>query len=332
MTAIEPALRFEPLHIDVARYASDDFNPFHDPQRWHQIRDNPFHGPVALGFQLEFLVADRIAQLRRRNAEAERIEAQQLAFSNYQFRFAGALRPGEIFRLEVKDTAAGRNGDGTGLSNRLSVRKQNGDLVLLGSQSETRSARYLAGAELSHLPSLQHLPDRITAPGTPYFVKHKYLNTSNGKNFVLAALSDPHDYFDEIAERVYFPPLYTASLISSALLEKGRADGYDFLADPLVYTSHRISVDRRLQSELCSNDCLHILVEGPLEQPGGKGMGRATVEQQLYRCFGLVHGHRILFRAEVQLAPLHAFQYRHQGHRHPMTTAYGSNRTEAPNM
>ncbi len=306
MTAIEPALSFEQIHIDVARHASDDFNPFHDPQRWGQIRDNPFNGPIALGFQLEFLIADRIYRQRRSNGEAELIEAHGLYFSNYEFRFAGALRSGETFRLEVKDTLD-KTARGGGLSNRLMVRKHTGDAVLLGSQSETPTPRFLTEVDLSHLPSLQHLPDRITAPGTPYFLKRKFLNTSNGKNFALAALSDPHNYFDEPAERVYFPPLFTAALLSSALMEKGRSEGYDLNADPLVYTSHRISIDRRLQSTLRSNDCLHLLVEGPLEAQPGKGLGRSAVEQQLYRCFGLIHGKQILFRANVELAPLHAF-------------------------
>ena len=312
MTAIEPALCFDPMHIDVARHASDDFNPFHDPHRWHQVRENPFRGPIALGFQLEFLVADRIAQLRRSNGEGALIENQGLGFSNYQFNFVGALRPREIFRLEVRETVD-RTEQGAGLSNRVNVRKHNGELVLRGSQSETRGARFLADADLSHLPSLQHLPDRIGVPGTAFFLKRKFLNTSNGKNFVLASLSDPHDYFDELDERVYFPPLYTASLISSALLEKGLAQGYDFAADPLVYTSHRISVDRRLQGELASNDCLHLLTEGPLQPPGREALGVYTVDQQLYRCYGLVHG-RVLFRAEVRLAPLHAFASRDRGY------------------
>lgn len=306
MTATESALRFEQLHIDVARNASDDFNPFHDPKRWEQIRDNPFGGPIALGFQLEFLAADRIARQRRSNGEEQRIEAHGLHFSNYEFRFAAALRAGEPFRLEVKDTRD-RIAEGGGLSNRLVVRKYDGHLVLMGTQSETREPRFIPEVEFPHLPSLQHLPDRIHPPGTSYFLKRKFLNTSNGKNFTIAALGDQHDYFDELSDRVQFPPLFTASMLSCALLEKGSASGHDFAADPLVYTSHQISVDRRLQSKLRSNDPLHILVDGPLEEPTSKGLGRSAVEQLHYRCFGLAHGDRILFRAQVQLAPLHAF-------------------------
>ena len=100
--------------------------------------------------------------------------------------------------------------------------------------------------------------------------------------------------------------LFAVALLSNALLEKAWRARYDFTADPMVYTRHQISVDNRLQRGLRSNDRLHILVEGPLAPSGQKGLGRATVEQQLFRCFGLVHGVNLLFRAQVEMAPLHA--------------------------
>lgn len=299
-------LCFEQIHIDVARNSTDDFNPFHDPQRWRRIKDNPFGSPIALGFQLEFLASDRVTTFRQDNRQDGLITQHELRYSNYEFMFTGALQAGEDFSVEIKKTVDKTASEG-GLSNRVVVRKGDGGLVLMGNQSETAQPRFLADAALNDLPSLEHLPDRIVAPGTRYFLKRKFLNTSNGKNFALAALCDQHDYFDELDERVDFPPLFTASLLSSALLEKGWAQGYDFEADPLVYTRHQISVDKRLQRTLRSNDSLHILVEGPLEPPPHRGLGRTAVEQQLYRCFGLLRGHQILFRANVQLAPLHGF-------------------------
>ena len=52
---------FEQIHIDAARNSSDDFNLFHDKNKWQRIRDNPFGGPIVLGFQLECLIEYRIA-------------------------------------------------------------------------------------------------------------------------------------------------------------------------------------------------------------------------------------------------------------------------------
>lgn len=298
-------LCFEQIHIDVARNSTDDFNPFHDPQRWHRIRRNPFGGPIALGFQMEFLAADRVARHRRPSDKAASGADDERPFSNYEFLFAGALPAGESFRVEIKKTVD-RTGSGGGIANRVVIRKRAGDLVLMGTLSETDVPRFLPDVVMSGLPSLEHFPDRVALPGTPFFLKRKFLNTSNAKNFVLGARCAQQDYIDELDERVSFPALFTASLASCALLEKGRYQGHDFEAEPMVYTSHQIAVDKRIQRRLRSNDMLHILVEGPSTLPPPRGLGRAAVEQQCYRCYGVLHGSQILFRASLRLAPLQA--------------------------
>lgn len=300
-------LCFDQFHVDVARNSTDDFNPFHDPRRWRQVVGNPFESTIALGFQIEFLVADRVNAHRRANGEDVLVEQNSRCYTNYEFRFVNALHAGESFKLDIKETLD-KTGSGGGISNRIVVRRSAGEkLILIGTQSETTQPRFLANDTLNELQAVQHLPNGSLTPGGKYFSKRKFLNTSNGKNFALGSLCDQHDYFDELAERVYFAPLFTASLLSSALLEKGWAEGHDFVADPLVYTSHQISVDNRLQKQLRSNDRIHILVEGPLTAQPSKGLGQTPVEQLLYRCFGVLDGHQILFRANVQLAPLHGF-------------------------
>ncbi len=55
---------------------------------------------------------------------------------------------------------------------------------------------------------------------------------------------------------------------------------------------------------LKSNDRLNLLVTVPEKVPAGKGLGKKGFPQQLHRCFGLLSGNRILFRAEVVMAPL----------------------------
>lgn len=298
MHSTPETLRFDQVHIDIARNSTDDFNPFHDPYRWANIRANPFHSPIVLGFQLEFLVADRIHRHRVATGFGETPEC--LGYSNYDFVFVSALQAGEAFTLEVRSTLD----KAAGLSNRVILRKLDGTLVLTGIVSDTAEPRLAVAAELDDLPPLDTLPDRTLIPGTAYFHKRKFLNTSNGKNFCLACLVDQHQYFDELAERVYFPPLFTAALLSNALLERAWSLHYDFEADPVVYTRHQITVDRKLQAALCSNDSLHLLVADPVAAGGAKGLGQSAIEQSRYRCFGLVRGAGPLFRAEVDTAPL----------------------------
>lgn len=307
MPVMSEILHFDQLHIDIARNSTDDFNPFHDPSRWSNICANPFRSTIVLGFQLELLVEDRI--LGHRGPPSDPRGANPgLSHRNYDFIFAGALEANEAFRLELRKPLKKRDGKAAGFSNRAVLRKQDGTLVLTGTVSESDGPQFAADATLAGVPALESVADRTQVPGTAYFLKRKFLNTSNGKNFCLACHLDQRLYFDELAESVSFPPLFTVALLSSALLEKAWLDGYDFEADPLVYTRHRISVDLRLQRALRSNDCLHLLVAGPLPAGDRKGLGRVAIEQQRHRCLGVVRGREVLFRADVEMAPLHAMR------------------------
>jgi hypothetical protein len=307
MSKSSAVYQFAQIHIDVARNSTDDFNPFHDPRRWRNIRGNPFGAPIALGFQLEFLVDHLVARHREETGERRRADACGLRFSNHEFLFAGVLRPGDAFRIDIRNTID-KTSTGGGLSNRVLARRAEGEAgaLLFGTQSDTATPRFLADDEPPRVGSLDRLQDRSLVGEGTYFFKRKFLNTSNAKNFTLSALVDQHYYLDELAERVSFPPMFTASLISCALLEKARLEGYDFEANPLVYTSHRISIDRRLQRTLRSNDRLHLFVSGPKEAMVKKGLGQSAVAQSAYSCFGILREGEVLFRGIVHTAPLEA--------------------------
>ena len=304
LTAEAGVFRFEQLHIDIARNATDDFNPFHDPQRWNRIKGNTFIAPVALGFQIECLLDHLLDRYRQREGDGAQ-DSNGLHFCNYEFKFAAALLCGEEFQVAIKKTT-NRTSKGGGLSNRLTVRKVDGCPVLIGSRSDTPAPRFLPDDQIPGLPDVTGVEDRSTIAGTPFFLKRKFLTTSNGKNFLLGSLVDQYYYFDELEERVLFPTIYPVALSSCALLEKVGQENYQFEKDPVVYTSHKISVDRRLQRELRSNNRLDILVAGPYPTEAGGGLGRSAVKQSFYHCFGLIDGNRLLFRALVQIATLEA--------------------------
>jgi len=153
---------------------------------------------------------------------------------------------------------------------------------------------------------LRQLPDRSVLPGTPWFLKRKFLNTANAKNFLAGSLVDQTYYFDEIAEQVRFPELFPCALASCALLEKAWSEGHDFMADPMVYVAHAISVDRVLAAALRSNDVLHILARGPTVVAGSRALGGSDLVLQRYHCAGLVRDQRVLYAADIDLAPLQA--------------------------
>jgi hypothetical protein len=294
-------LRFEQIHIDAARNATDDFNPFHDPRKAGLIRANPYAGTIVLGFQLECLIGHRVDLHRDACGEHSFIERNALHYTNYHLTFASALLPRQPFRVEIRPTLI--RTDPPSLANRVLVRSDAG-MVISGHVRETGEPMVLADREWPPLPELRQSPDRERVPGTPYFLKRKFMNTGNAKNFLAGSLCDQGHYFDELAERVSFPGMFPSALMSCALLEKAMSEGHDFLADPMVYIAHSIAVDRRLARRLRSNDVLHMLVDGPQAVEGEKGLGTSGVKKLRFNCLGVVEPSSVLYRAEVLMAPL----------------------------
>ncbi len=297
--------QFSQIHIDVARNATDDFNLFHDSHKWSRIFQNPFHGPIALGFQIESLIENKILQHRLVNHENPLIHNHNLNFSNYQFSFANAIKPEQDIAINIRDTQISEDGENPSLSNRVSVKSDN-KLALIGFKKETCQPLFLPHADLSGLPeNLNNYADRsfLKAPSDgqtkSFFLKRKFMNVSNAKNFLCGSRVDQRMFFDELENRYQFPEIFPCAFISCALLEKFMIKKLDFERSPMVYVSHKISVDRQLLSSLKSNSRLHILIHLQTEPAADSNI-------QVYECYGLLHNNVILFRALVELIPLEA--------------------------
>ena len=292
MAKAETPLVFEQIHIEVARNATDDFNPFHDKNKWQQVRNNPFGGAIALGFQMECLLEYRLKLHREGNGENALIDQHDLRYSNYQFNFANAVRCGEALDITIKPSQL-REGDNTTLSNRVSL-KADGRLALLGFKRESQQPLILPEHETLPLAGLAARPSRGYLGDSGFYLVRKFIMNGNAKNFLSGSLAEQSDYIDELEERVDYPETYPCSLMSCLLLEQGVEDGLDFLANPLVYTAHKISIDRALLADLHSNDALHLLSKR-VEAPEG---------ERHFECYGIVGEDRVLFRAEIALVSL----------------------------
>lgn len=299
---------FSQIHIEAARNSTDDFNLFHDKHRWRQIQGNPFGGPIVLGFQLECLLEYQMARYRREHQEDQLIREHQLTYSNYQVTFANVVKPEEPISVEIRPSKL-RGGEQPLLSNRLLLKSEKG-AVLIGYKRESVVPLFLPQCDLSHLPDLSTLPDRSYVDDAGlcgnqrFFLKRKHINTGNAKNFLSGSLAEQADYFDELEGKVRFPEIFPVSLSSCALLERALKEHHDFEADPMVYTSHGISVDRNCLKGLRSNNRLHILVKPQLQDSLELGLVKSGISQQRFHCFGLVKDNAILFRAEIALARL----------------------------
>ncbi|MBT3813428.1 MAG: hypothetical protein HOE45_05610 [Gammaproteobacteria bacterium] len=293
---------FNQIHIEAARNASDDFNLFHDKHKWLQIMHNPFKGPIVLGFQLNAMIEYQLYLYRTAHYENRIISENGLRFSNYQITFVNAVRPDRELYLDIKKTIIKTIPELT-LSNRITI-KSNNKTVLLGSKKETQRPLFLADTDLSSLPDLNSLPNCSTVPGSHYFLKRKYINNGNAKNFLSGSLAEQSDYFDEIDGLAEYPEIFPCSLTSGALLNKAQVeDRHDFKRNPMVYTSHCISVNREYLRLLKNNDKLHILVN-QLPESTSRTLNNTGIMLRVYDCFGLLEDAKILFRARLCLVPL----------------------------
>ena len=302
MTPRQTAMKFSQIHIEAARNSTDDFNLFHDKNKWQRIRANPFGGPIALGFQLECLIEYQICCHRMANDEADFIRDNGLLFSNYQFAFADVVRPEVEVAVDIRRSQR-KSGDDGLLSNRVML-KAEGRPVLIGHKKESARPLALADADIDWLPSLRGAADRSYLEGGEFFLKRKFMNVGNAKNFLSGSLAEQADYFDELEGRVNFPEIFPASLISCALLERAITQGHDFENAPMVYTSHHISINRQKLRRLKSNDRLDILVRSPRQIEPEKGLGKSGVSQSVYECFGVLDDGALLYQAEIALTSL----------------------------
>lgn len=293
------------MHIEAARNSTDDFNLFHDKNRWQHIQDNPFNGPIALGFQLGCFVEDQVNRsaknyLSHSLADSSATErSAPLNFSYYELGFAGTVKPGDGIELVVR---GGRYSDILGVkcfTNRLAL-KANGKTVLLGFKRQT-SQHLIQG--LKPLPSLNEVTsasDRTFIGSDKHFLKRKFMIVGNAKNFLTSAFAEQSEYIDEFVDKVSFPEMYPLSLVSSALLERAQAEGHDLVARPMIYVSHKLSIDKDLLTKLKSNDALNILVSSP------RASTDPVCQNVTQYCTCVLANQQVLFHAEIQLAPLSA--------------------------
>jgi hypothetical protein len=297
----DQAFTFDQIHIEVARNASDDFNLFHDKHKWLQITHNPFKGPIVLGFQLNTLIEYQMRLYREAHHENKVIAENKLRFSNYQITFVNAVRPRIPVFLDIKKTLINTIPNLT-LTNRISMKSDN-KTVLLGFKKETQTPLFLADTLLDKLPDLNAISDRTLVPGTDYFLKRKYLNNGSVKNFLSGSLAEQSDYFDELTHVAQYPEIFPCSLTSGALLEKAQLENHDFKLNPMVYTSHEISVDRHYVNQLKNNDVLNILVK-QLPESGENTLNQTNIRLRSYHCYGILENNEVLFRVTMNLVPL----------------------------
>lgn len=294
-----PEFVMSQMHIEAARNSTDDFNLFHDKNRWQQIADNPFKGAIALGFQLGCFVEDQITQIVPNpfSVLPDEKRREEFRFSQYELTFAGSVGVGDHLSIVVKPGRYSENGNNSSISHRIAL-KANNKTVMLG-YKRLSNAHLIKG--ISDLPAIEDVvqaSDRSFIGNAQYFVKRKFMIVGNAKNFLTSAFAEQSQYIDEFIDKVTFPQMYPMSLLSSALLERAQAQGHDLIKAPMIYVSHKLSINHDVLATLSSNHAIYILVSPAQYHP------TQNEDMVVHQCSCLVANGDVLFHAEIQLAPL----------------------------
>lgn len=290
------------LHIEAARNSSDDFNLFHDKNRWKMVPNNPFGGPIALGFQLGCYIETQIDAIRKKET-SEDSQHLTLPYSAYELSFAGTVCPEDKISLNLKSTKIKKTDNGLIQSNRLLLisqkHNQKNKPVIIGSKKEYEKMPKLIDGDYPTFDAIVDLDDRSFVANTDYFLKHKYMIVGNAKNFLTSAFAEQSEYIDEFEDKVNFPEMYPLGLLSSALLERAQADKHDLRKNPMIYVSHKLVINKSQLANLRSNDRLNILVGAQL--PAGQ-----SEQKKKHFCLAYANEETPLFQASVELMPLEA--------------------------
>ncbi len=288
------------IHIEAARNSTDDFNLFHDKFRWNLIPDNPFGGPIALGFQLGCFIETQIDAAREQ--ENLQISAKEYPLSGYELSFANAVKPDETLSLRLKPGKTNAYEGAQAYSNRLMLLSQ-GKPVIIGYKREFQQLPQMFSEV--RFPSREEAlsaPDRSFLNDHAFFIKQKYMIVGNAKNFLTSALAEQSKYIDEFDDKVNFPQMYPLGLISSALLERAKADHYDLRRNPMIYVSHKLCIDKRQLATLRSNDRIVIVVSSQLDiEITNQDTDRPIKVQH---CIAYAKDDKPLFYGRVELLPL----------------------------
>jgi hypothetical protein len=299
-------LTMSQVHIDIARNSTDDFNLFHDKNRWHWLRDNPFEGPISLGFQLGCYIEYQFRLLATQ--DADEVDTEHFRYSAYDFNFASCVRPDDEVGLSVKP---GKWSDDNGPSvySRRLVLKANKKPAIIGFKRDGNQMTLALPTGLPPMHMLNDLPDRDLVPGTDYYLKRKYMILGNAKNFLASAGAEQNLFIDEFADKVDFPEMYPLGLISSALLERAAFEDIDLISNPMIYATQKMCIDKKQLAALRSNDAVNILV-GPDISEDAKEFGPESSQKKkvIQECVAYCKEDTPLFIAKVSLLPVQSLK------------------------
>jgi len=248
---------FTQSDLDSVRSISDDGNPIHDPSVWCKVQNNPFDGPIVLGFQLVELAAratsDTFLNESRYKASANSAPHSGV-YSRYRVTFLNAVLPN--VNVEMKASPVRKIESEKTLRQRF-VARSAGNIVLKGYRETVVGNSENTDYMFSGIDQGERLGSSSAQPDGEVMITETQLLTTHARRFAKACGDSVHQN-NVHGLRGLASDIYPVSMTSGALVRYAINSGWDLCARPLVYRSQDIRIDSSRLNGLSGNTAISL--------------------------------------------------------------------------
>ena len=246
---------FTQSEVDTVRSITDDGNPIHDPDKWHNVQNNPFDGPIVLGFQLVELAARATSDSalgQSAYTKAARPVHQTTIYNRYRVTFLNAVKADE--RVEMTASAV-RRLDSVGSSRQRFVARTCESIVMKGYRETVTESSGNTDYMFDGIEPINGSGGSNAVQHHSVMTTQKLLSTAHARRFATAC-GDSNHQNNVHGLRGLASDIYPVSMTSGALVQYASSCGWDLSVRPFVYRSQDIRIDSSRLDGLSTNTAI----------------------------------------------------------------------------
>jgi|GEM_PF-5923434 len=293
---------FTQSDVDTVRSISDDANPIHDPEKWSKVQNNPFDGPIVLGFQLVELAARATSSPLLHQAQCakkSRPPSRRTVINRYRVTFLNAVKANET--VDIKASATRHLDCGVTTRQRF-VARSGSSIVLKGyreivmATEDKRDDMFADVGQGGERSTVGMIGSRAV------MTTEKLLSTTHASRFAKACGDSTHDN-NVHGLRGLASDIYPVSMTSGALVRYAISSGWDLSVRPFVYKSQDIRIDSSRLSQMSTSTA--ITLQTQLQNSAEDSMTDAMgTDDFAFFCTGLLPDKSPLFCVRLVVSAL----------------------------
>jgi len=293
---------FTQSDVDSVRSISDDGNPIHDPSVWYKVQNNPFDGPIVLGYQLVELAAratsDSILNESQYRANASSTPHDGI-YSRYRVTFLNAVRPNE--NVEMKASAI-RKIESEEVVRQRFVARSAGTIVLKGYRETVVGNSENTDYMFAGIDQRERFGRSSAQTDGEVMTTEAQLSTSHARRFAKACGDSVHQN-NVHGLRGLASDIYPVSMTSGALVRYAINSGWDLCARPLVYRSQDIRIDSSRLMGLSGNTAISLQTRREASRDGIQA-DETGASDFAFVCKGMMSDGSVLFCVRLVVSAL----------------------------